>query len=61
MSKKITWTTASVPTVKLSEWLNEKEFQPGEFHLLADPSGPFQTIVIFVTKEEKQVADEPTN
>lgn len=50
--KKITWGSASVPTVKLSEWLTEKNFQPGKFHLLPDPSGPFQTTVIFVVKDE---------
>lgn len=50
---KVTWSTATVPTVKLSDWLTEKEFQPGEFHLLPDPSGPFQTTVIYVVKEEE--------
>lgn len=53
MTKKITWRTSSVPTVKLAQWLTEKNFQPGEFHLLADPSGPFQTVVIYATTDEE--------
>ncbi len=57
---KITWSTATVPTVKLSDWLTDKQFQPGDFHLLPDPSGAFQTTVIFVVKEEDQAKDEPT-
>lgn len=56
--KKITWGTTVVPTVKLSEWLTEKNFQPGKFHLLPDPSGAFQTVVIHVVKEEEIDGDQ---
>lgn len=48
---KVTWKTASVPTVKLAQWLNEREFKPGNFYLLADPSTAFQTVVIYAEEE----------
>lgn len=54
---KLVWKQATVPTVKLSEWLNEKEFEPMSFSLLPDPSSPFSTIVIFA----EEVADDTSN
>lgn len=50
--KKITWRQVEVPKSTLAEWLTEKNFQPGKFHVVQHQFSSDRAIVVYVEKEE---------